>query len=219
MPYLRATVTIPRHTAIPEDDVTNTWHFFVGHAIDTDDTDIVLARLLQFYDDGVGATAISGFLGPMLDGAEATIAFYDMSDSPPRAPVAEEAFALAIPTGGSAIPPPSEVACCLSYQAEGVSGIPQARRRGRIYLGPFSDLAAERISNESRPKEVMREEIALAAERLQALNDTGIYWTVFSTVSGAPAIGPEVTNGWVDNAWDTQRRRGVDTTARELWSA
>jgi hypothetical protein len=27
-----------------------------------------------------------------------------------------------------------------------------------------------------------------------------------------------VTDGWVDNAWDTQRRRGIDRTARSTWT-
>ena len=26
-------------------------------------------------------------------------------------------------------------------------------------------------------------------------------------------------DGWVDNSWDTQRRRGLDTTARTTWAA
>jgi hypothetical protein len=39
-------------------------------------------------------------------------------------------------------------------------------------------------------------------------------WAVYSTVN---ATGVEVTNGWVENAWDTQRRRGRIATVRTVF--
>lgn len=220
MPYIRAMVVIPRHTAIPADAVSNTWHFFAGHTVTGTDADLVAARVLTFYEDDTLGQSVGSFMGPMLNGAGTVFKIYDLSDPEPRSPILEVNLEITIPTGGSAVPPPSESAVAMSYQAVQESGIPQARRRGRIYLGPFSDLAAERVSNISRPKQVLRDTIQSSAEVLQATNDSGLYWTVYSTAgAGPPAVGPEVTNGWIDDAWDTQRRRGELATERTLWSA
>jgi len=52
-----------------------------------------------------------------------------------------------------------------------------------------------------------------AATYLKGASDAAADWTwvVYSTVDNA--MYP-VDNGWVDNSWDTQRRRGVKPTAR-----
>jgi len=47
----------------------------------------------------------------------------------------------------------------------------------------------------------------MAAMAADANND----WIVYSTVDQA---GHEVIGGWVDNAWDIQRRRGELSTSR-----
>jgi len=56
-------------------------------------------------------------------------------------------------------------------------------------------------------------------------------WAVFSpTIAGGwflpdtegppnlPAAYSPVQSGWVDNAWDTQRRRGLEATARTVFT-
>jgi hypothetical protein len=42
-------------------------------------------------------------------------------------------------------------------------------------------------------------------------------WVIRSTVPLENFI--QVTNGHIDNAWDTQRRRGPATTARTVWNS
>jgi hypothetical protein len=60
--------------------------------------------------------------------------------------------------------------------------------------------------------------ITTLAKALRDLIDASVTETTWSLAvySVADAVAREVTNGWVDNAWDTQRRRGIDATARTL---
>jgi hypothetical protein len=53
--------------------------------------------------------------------------------------------------------------------------------------------------------------IKAAVNALAGNND----WCVWSV---ADQIAVPVANGWIDNAFDVQRRRGVDYTSRTLWA-
>jgi hypothetical protein len=46
------------------------------------------------------------------------------------------------------------------------------------------------------------------------VNDTATNWAVYSRRDNA---GYLVSNGWVDDAFDIQRRRGVSALVRSLW--
>lgn len=39
-------------------------------------------------------------------------------------------------------------------------------------------------------------------------------WRIWSPTNNNSVL---IDNGWVDNAWDTQRRRGVEATARTIF--
>jgi hypothetical protein len=61
-----------------------------------------------------------------------------------------------------------------------------------------------------------------AAARLAAAGP-GADWIVYSELEQG-RVGPEygglsVTHGWVDNAFDVQRRRGVDPGLRWEWAS
>lgn len=140
------------------------------------------------------------------------IKFYDRSDPEPRAPRYEESFNLSSAPTGAAMPP--EVALCLSFQANPQSGIPQSRRRGRIYLGSISSAS---LASTGRPDGgCVAAAIAFGQSLLDASDAAPDWeWVVWSTVNNAPYI---VTNGWVDDEFDTQRSRGKDPTGRSLFS-
>lgn len=138
--------------------------------------------------------------------------FYNMSDPEPRAPVLEGSFNLTTAPAGT--PLPTEVSLCLSFQGTKVSGEPQARRRGRVYL-PFITSAS--MGSDARPDAGCITAAVNCGTNLLAASvaAAGWDWIVASTFD--PISGAIVDNGWVDNEWDTQRRRGRVATARTTY--
>jgi hypothetical protein len=105
---------------------------------------------------------------------------------------------------------PTEVALCLSFQGLKAAGAPQARRRGRVYIGPLD----EATNTDGRPSTTVISAIVTAATTLSSAVTAlgaGYEWGIWSVTDQhfVPAI-----DGWVDNSWDTQRRRGVDPNSR-----
>jgi len=186
----------------PANYITNTWH--CAAILDADANDFA-AAVIAFHK--TLNTVYSSLLAQ--NGHEYKI--YNLDDPEPRAPVEEGSWNFASALTGDSLPP--EVCLCLSYQAPKISGIPQARRRGRIYLGPFD--ASTNVS--VRPSSAL---VTLVKNSADALYAAGIAtagdwnWAVYSTVLGGTA---DVSNGWVDDEWDTQRRRGRVATSRQVF--
>lgn len=89
---------------------------------------------------------------------------------------------------------------------------PRQRRSGRIFLGPFNVAAMADVTDRCRPSQFL---IDQALERIQnlalGLGNNGHWVCVWSRVDGAFY---RITHAQVDNAFDTQRRRGVEATVR-----
>lgn len=191
----------------PEDAVTNTWHFF--NSSPYEDIDNVRDMLNDFYNEVApdAPDSISSFYSGLSLTGKWTLKAYNLEDDKPRAPVqtwtGDEEF------GQSAILP-TEVALVQSFQAAQESGLTQARRRNRVYLGPFK--AAANNGN-GRPDDDLVASMLFAGKQLLIAADTSIRWSwhVYSPTQNAHY---PVSNGWVDNAWDTQRRRGLIYTQR-----
>lgn len=131
-------------------------------------------------------------------------------------PIIDSTFS--IPTQAGTAGMPSEVAMCLSYHAELAGSVvevgatrPRSRRQGRVYLGPLSTavMNEEAGMGVTRPRLVIRQEFADAAAAM--IVGTGHDWSIWSRKDSTVR---EIVGGWVDNAFDTQRRRGVATTSR-----
>lgn len=213
MPIIRAQVTIPYDSNLPEDVVVNTFHFNVTTANQTAH-DVIAAMLADFYGtvpEGA-AGAISAFLSANLNSANASIRTYDLSQAEPRQPIDVTNPGWTWAGAGAFLP--EELAVCLSFQAVGVSGEPQARRRGRVYIGPLGQNALETTGN--RPEQDFIDRLVAAAQTLKDESITNAArWVVYSEAAGG--VGYNVDNGWCDNAFDVQRRRGVAATSRTLW--
>jgi len=85
-----------------------------------------------------------------------------------------------------------------------------------LYIGPLHILCQDLgPSNDSRPIIEFRNALKAAAEALADDAVTlGVTWSILSRSDGdtKPVVG-----GYIDNAWDTQRRRGVEPTSRLGW--
>ena len=108
---------------------------------------------------------------------------------------------------------PSEVALCLSFQAPRIPGQIQNRRQGRVYIGPLNT----GVASAGRPSSTARSTLAAAAGVLgvDIQTDTDGFWAVWSAMNGTTA---EVEEGWVDDAFDTQRRRGLQRTTKTTFA-
>lgn len=223
MTLLRSVITIPHVSGLPEDSISNRIYVGTGSPALPSEGDLGAIAGVHgaFYASpiGGGGNAVQDYLSRMLDGGNAEIRIYQLSDPEPRAPVFQTAFPLAIPIADAL---PSEMAACNSYQAVQVAGVNQARRRGRFYIGPLA--ASVSAGNPPRPSSGFRNVVALASQRMRSqftdIPGLGAQWVVLSGLDApeAPPTAP-VVNGWIDDAFDVQRRRGEAPTVRETWVA
>lgn len=94
---------------------------------------------------------------------------------------------------------------------------PAQRRRGRIFLGPLQDISGEDASGEFRPTGLFLLDVALAFEGM-ATDINAIAGDDLAVWSKADAAFYPVVGGYIDNAWDTQRRRGLEATSRTTFT-
>lgn len=205
---LRAQVILHTTDALAANYVTNSWAMETVSPASTPDLAEYTAAIKDFYDD------LAGVIGVPLAQNGHEVKYYDLEiTTPPNYPYGLGAFNLASSPSGSGLP--SEVAMCLSFQGIKASGFPQSRRRGRVYIGPLSTT----INSTGRPSSGARSQLASAAvtfcSNLKAAANPAVLG-VWSHVDSALII---VDNGWVDDSFDTQRRRGVQPTSRTTWVA
>ncbi len=210
-------MVIPGRSGIPEDRYITTWAFTTPNGIPVTEDHLAEAntRVTGFYagmSDGA-VTSIANQLGAPLNLPEAEIRSYNLGQATlPRQPFITKAN---LGTISDNLPLPSEVALCASFY----SGRNLPRRRGRVYVGPFQGGASEKDPNTgaARPKAIVIQALLTSMQRLERGIPGGVLrWAVLSQ---ADADLKNITAGWVDNAWDTQRRRGEAPTARTVWSS
>lgn len=207
---------LARVGGLTEDVVVNTFHFITptpGQVTPTE-AGTVQKKVSDFYT-GTWAPStqpVRNWLGNGIANTGHETRVYDLQQPKPRAPILN-AFHTITP-GTSMLP--AEVAICLSYRAPLVSGTNPRRRRGRIYIGPLSQGAVSgATAGDARPDTAMTAAILNAAKG-SLMEDVGVGdWAVASEPeAGGPLTLVPITHCWVDNAFDTQKRRGGKPTSR-----
>ena len=217
---------------LPRDQYVTTWHFAQPDGPGGSLTGVspsealdLVAAVENFYTVATGQTkamlhyhAFPGF-APV----HTSYKVYNLSQPQPRVPVyvgppVAQSATNAAPTL------PGEVAVCLSYNAVPVAGIPAGRRRGRIFLGPLNTNAMiQAADGHCRPEPMILSDAKIAAKRMRAaaLGTGGWYWGVYSPTQAAVEEESPGDPGWgdatavsTDDAFDTQRRRGIAPLAR-----
>lgn len=214
----RSMLVLQGSSGLPEDRFITTWCFRTDGAADHD---LVAAKcgvlLADFMNEPVGvASHVGAYIGPQASRAAAAskVVTYHLGETPPRIP-REYTFQLAgqmAGTGGLGMP--AEVACCLSLKTihAGPSGL------GRVYIGPMvMGASVAGTWSESRPTTGLTDALCLSAGRLLEDAAAGAIPLVWCVLSQKNAAAYDIEGGWVDDAWDTQRRRGLDATGRVLW--
>lgn len=137
-------------------------------------------------------------------------------------------FTLVVPQADN-ISLPGEVAVCLSVNAD-LAGVqvevgltrPQSRRRGRTYIGPLMTntcALGQNVNGVQRPRDQFVDDLRIAYQRMvestkniMPLN-AGLFASVYSPTDLAART---VVACSTDDAFDTQRRRGVKPTAKQI---
>jgi hypothetical protein len=201
---IRAQVILHTTDNLPENFATNSWCFNLAS---TAGAGALLTPILKdFYDDIIAYYSA----GITQNGHE--IKYTELPGTPPNYPFDTDIWNFGAAPSGNAIP--QELAVCLSFQGDRAAGLPQARRRGRIYIGPLDSTA---MTND-RPAAGLLTALANAAQTLSASVDAiggGSYWAVWSQVD-QDAV--PLADGWIDNAFDVQRRRGLLATSRTTFT-
>ena len=174
------------------------------------------------------AESVSGYLAAsVLHGANgATMKLYGIPTTPVAVlgpPIATRNLAVAGVETTTGLP--TEVASCLTYHAD-LKGIPErgpnntrpaSSRRGRIFIGPLQWGCLEHDVNTgfARAHPTFRGVVTeAAAEHLFAEADNASWrWVVFSKKNWE---AHEVAGCWMNDAMDTQRRRGQDPTVKTV---
>lgn len=204
MARYRAISTMLTTSGIAEDASVNTFHILTIDPA-TINASGVLAAWQTFM------RALSGLFPSSVATSGHTLRLYNLADPEPRVPVFTGNWSFASALSGSSAPP--ELCITTSFQAAAESGLLQRRRRGRMYLGPLDQTVVDvgRISPTNAL--LIGDETANLVDAVNALTDH--QFSVFSRVDDTFV---PVDNGWVDNAVDVQRRRGLASTARVTWS-
>lgn len=212
MAHIRAQVVLQGGTNLPEDRFVNVWHFDSGAANYSSHVAAVTAALDNVYGstDMVAAGAgLSNLLSQFVMRAY-SYRFYLMSDPEPRVPTVVNKTLKPYPTTSGLRDVPEEVAIVMSLRGEAPV---TPRRRGRIYFGPLNHLALYDAQG-TAPVRVDATVLTSMQNALTGLMDAGVGWCIYSPTDDE--LVP-VAGGHIDNALDTQRRRGPDASTRLLF--
>jgi len=210
--------TIPYSSRVPSDVVTTTWHadfnsppFLPGPA----EAAALVQKINNFYKKIFEGSP--GAMAQYMSPGNSRAKVYDLTDPMPRVALFDGPSPVVASEDLVPSYMPPETAVCLSYRAAYQSGLPKASQRGRIFLGGIGNACIDAAVGVDFPvvNAGFRNDIGVFANNLITdFADVDWTWVVYSRKlnQSFPVVG-----GWVDNALDTQRRRGVTATTRTNW--
>lgn len=225
MPQTLAVVKLARKSGIPADAVENSFAFAHSTALDGAGADAITAMLKDFYTvtHAPATTSIQDHLSAALsDTVQPEVSFYDitghLNGGSHGAPTFVRTFGIGLAPAATAMP--NEVAVCLSFHGDylsdtefGAGGAtrPRARHRGRVFIGPIASASIDLDATTKEPAPSFGTRAAIAEAAKHLMGDATWTWSVWSRTRG---LLDSVVAGWVDNAFDVQRRRGNQPTDR-----
>lgn len=229
--------SLPSVTGFGADTVQNVVHLGQDGILGPGELEAAAEAFVGFYTAvATGATAALGtYLGQSISRTAnaCTIQVYsslDLSGATPfGSPVHTESFTMPAAAGGSPLPEEVALVCSINGDLTDVPVSapnptpppatirPASRRRGRLYLGPLNSSTLASASGVPRPVQNLQDDLADAMDELAVtINAIGtVYLGIWSKADEDvyPVVG-----GHVNNAWDVQRRRGNEPTARTTFT-
>lgn len=243
----KARVVLPHTSGLPADEDDNTFIFQSNHPDVASSYSYASSALTAFYNTSLAAYIDAAIdRGSNKCRIEYTDITAHLSGSAAGPPSIVDTFTLAGAGAGAGLCPAETAAVTTIYgagratapvlgptssiptdhraQTEGAPPTHSGRTRpkqshtGRLYIGPLNANALARDGGEVRLAGAFTAALALACHTLEAdmlLDSPTQAWVVWSRKL---ASVDQVNGGHVDNAPDTQRRRGVQSTARVAWT-
>jgi hypothetical protein len=203
-------VVTPALSGETKDACTNVWHAETSGAPSSAVAAEFATEVVKVYKD------MQSHLSPLMAWSLMFYKAYDLAQPKPRTPIGTGTMGWSGTSGVAALP--TECAVCLSFYANPTSGVSQRRRRGRIYIGPLSVQSLN--EPDGRLEVLTHQTLRTAGANLRIASDASSTWSwaVVSMATGTP-VAYVVNSGWVDNAYDTQRRRGLRSTTRSTFTS
>ncbi len=204
MAQIRCQIITRRATDLAVDHITNVVHFNRSGA-------------WEWLVDGLDVTSIANDVRDVFvaqrqgvpPGYGCEVKVYNVEQAEPRQLMYTAPWTAYQNAAG--VPAAREVALCLSFRGD--RNLP--RKRGRIYLGPFTKSAVD-----ERPADVQRNGAIAIANGLAGIGGVDIDWCVRSgfpvVAGGLGGTMVPVQQAWCDDEWDTVRSRGLKPTLRAI---
>lgn len=228
---------MPNVSGLPEDDFVTDWSF---KAAGTGDSflDGITDSIISFFNTANTTNDVNFYLSSVVSRVASAASFeaYDLTGaldgSPHGSPFYVRSWTVDTPPS-SAEEFPNEVALVSTLWASGYADVPEsqanpsppppvirprARYRGRIYLGPLNDATAGSapVSGDLRPGAVFLTDMSDAWFRF--MDERGGDFAVWSRADEVLRLVAPDGRITMDDAYDTQRRRGAARTTRtQLW--
>lgn len=212
--HFRAMMVFKGVSGKPDDVYVNTWHFRDNSGNPYTHIPEVLKKFYDDYQSGDPFLPITGLMHSTIVKPEAEIRMYDLGEPAPRqvhiAPVTLQNLS----ASGTVLP--EEVAICMSFYGD--RNLP--RQRGRLYLGPLTTTSVAVSNGQTRVPSAVRDRIAgRAVGLLSVAADNVLHDVTWCVYSPSDNQAHPVTNGWIDDALDTVRRRGPEPSTRKEFAA
>lgn len=226
MGIAHVTATFEHKSGLIKDRVVNTFTFRTpGDFIDPVDAGNIRAALEDFYNTahGTAGRSLGSWLSTSLSRTVKPIyRFYDITADLAGTPAGSPLFTLnalanlANNVSGEGLP--AEVAYALSFRGDFGADVefaagsrPRARDRGRIYFGPLGldAVVTGGPGVKANPSAGLKDSVLQAGAFLR--DEATTEWVVWSR-AGAKVTPVTVVS--IDDAFDTQRRRGEAPTAK-----
>lgn len=211
---------------LPGDYAINDWHFFISDHDDADLPVIARDRLEQWFNDDSNVRAPGEYVADMCT-SEVSVRFRSLFTvggdlaipAGPFTPLAP----FSLPDRFSSSDLPSQVAVVQTQQASTANPGRRQSHQNRQFFGPLVTQTGENNDiGEYRPTLDFREDLNAASSGLRGADDASVKWVVFSrtlALSTGLAGGMSIVGGFVDNAYDIQRRRQLSPTVYSRWVA
>lgn len=237
-----ASITFDDRSGLSRDRAVNNFHFTAA-TVPSPNFGNMRDLVLDFYrvtPAGEGGP-VRSLLSPMLTGAW-EFKVYDLTQDPPRVPVFIDMGTIAdMGDGNVGAPLPREVALKHSINATYIPGVDKQRQQGGFYLGPLAggvNVVTGDGTHATRPAAALlsrcRKALRTLIDAADASSDVDFVVASLgardnSVSSGHPGdagyvlpknrplLPPKyfiVSGGWVDDEFDTIRRRGLRPTSR-----